>query len=173
MGKKIWIILIVVFLLIASVGAYVYVSYVAEDNSSGSFESSGGSGSSGGSVGVYIPPPVLTKETLPAYFEKQALVQALPDDAVIALDFFDVVNGEWVVDNSYTLKRGSVAAGEATNPDLIITVNSKYLPEFGDFCGAIKKAKAKGDISFDMKLSTAAMMWKYKSVMKYRECFGF
>lgn len=161
MGKKVWIILLVVVFLIASAGAYVYVNYVHIPSSSGS------------SAGVYSPPPILTKETLPAYFEKQALLQALPDDALIALDFFDVVNGEWVVDNSYTLKKGSVTSGEASNPDLIITVNSKYLPEFGDFCGATKKAKANGDIAFDMKLSTASFLWKYKSVANYRECFGF
>ncbi len=163
MGKKVWIVLIILVLLIASAGAYVYVNYF----SAGEPEIvRAGSGNS-------VPAPILTKETLPAYFEQQALVKALPNEAVIALDFFEIKDGEWVVVDSYTLKRGSVTVGEASNPDLVITVASKYLPQFGDFCKATKNAKANGDIAFDMKLSITSMMWKYKSVMKYRECFGF
>ena len=161
MGKKVWIILIIIFLLIASAAAYVYVAYLMPEKSSGS-----NSGSSS-------PAPILTNLTLPAYFEKQKLVQSLPSSAVISLKFYNTENKEKIIGDSYTITKSSVEEKEASNPDLIITVDSKYLPKFGNFCNAVKEARNNGEISFDMKLSKTSMLWKYKSVMKYRDCFGF
>ena len=41
-----------------------------------------------------------------------------------------------------------------------------------DFCNTMKKAKANDDLGYDTKLSSLELAWKFKSMMKYKECFG-
>jgi hypothetical protein len=59
--------------------------------------------------------------------------------------------------------------------DITMTLSSKYLDGLNtaNFCSAINIAKKNGDLGVYTKLSAPAMMWKFKGMLKYRECLGF
>ena len=57
---------------------------------------------------------------------------------------------------------------------MIISIHSKYVSESYNFCNAIKQANRNGDLSYEVNpdLSKASLLWKYKSMMKYKDCLG-
>lgn len=107
----------------------------------------------------------VTEQTFPAYLSFTSLVQDLPEGAEISFK---------TTDQEYVVKRGSARIGKATNPDMTITVPSKYIPEINSgFCQALTKARANGDLNTEVHLSESALAWKYKSLYGYKACLGF
>jgi len=53
-------------------------------------------------------------------------------------------------------------------------MHSKYLNELTDqnLCSIIRKAKSNNDLGIEMHISYAALLWKYRTVLKYKDCFG-
>ncbi len=84
--------------------------------------------------------PAITKENLGVVFQNSNLVRDLPKNAEIELKLYNFNTGFRQWEESYTIKKGSVVKGEAENPDAIIILDSKYVPELGDFCNTIRKA---------------------------------
>ena len=116
----------------------------------------------------------VTKENLGLYFEQQEIVKDLPKDAVIGFAFYSFSNGERVWEEKYTIRKGSVVKKDYSNenPDMIIYMHSRNFNLFGDVCNAVKTANKNGDLGYDIKISKASLLWKYKKMMGYRECFG-
>ncbi|MDD5628176.1 MAG: hypothetical protein PHU21_03865 [Elusimicrobia bacterium] len=116
---------------------------------------------------------VVTRQSLPAYLEGLAAMKDLPDDANIQLRFYRSASGMRVQENSYVIRKG-VAGGEALDADLEVLLDSKYIPELGaGLCPAIRKARANRDMGFNIRKNSAALLWKYRGVLKYKDCFGF
>lgn len=96
--------------------------------------------------------------------ETDPLVQDLPKKAVISLN----VGG-----NYYTITKSSVVKVKATEPDLTISIPGRYLEEIsGGLCETVKKANANGDLVIQSDLSEGSLAWKYKSMLKYKDCLG-
>lgn len=115
----------------------------------------------------------VTKDNFIQYVQQQKLISELPKDSVISLRLYNFDNGyrEW--EKSYEITRGNIMEGEAQNPDFDIIIHSKYIEDAArDICAAVKKADANGDFAADTEMSTLSIMWKYKSILEYRECFG-
>lgn len=119
-------------------------------------------------------PTPITYSNLAYVLSRNSMIQALPESSVILLKFYNFNSGERQWEKSYILTKGSVREGTA-NADLIILLHSKYLAELSEnnLCNIIQKAKANGDFGTEMQLSTASFMWRYKSMMGYKSCFGF
>lgn len=116
----------------------------------------------------------LTKENFYLYLQQQELVQNLPKDAVISLKLYNVSSGTKQLEKSYIIKRASVIEGDLNNSDMEIAIDSKYLDDFSrDMCSAIKNASNNGEMTTEIKLSKTALLWKYKSMLGYKDCFGF
>lgn len=103
-----------------------------------------------------------------------SIVRDLPADAVLQLKFYNYDSGSQEWEKSFVMKRGLVVDGSVDGADIVLSLNSKYLNELTNknFCDVIKKANSNGDLGFESSLSTAGLAWKFKSVMKYKDCFG-
>ncbi|MFA5259560.1 MAG: hypothetical protein WC979_08410 [Candidatus Pacearchaeota archaeon] len=164
--KKIWIIAVIIIVLL-SLGGFWYIKHLnskelvlkelprTPQSNTGTYE-----------------PIVITKENLPDFFKVQGFVQDFPSDGVVLVKLYSFESGERVYEESYVIKKGSVEKGSVENADITIILSSKYVPELGDFCGAVKKAKQNGDIGFETSMGKVALAWKYKGMTKYKDCFG-
>ena len=103
------------------------------------------------------------------------MIKDLPSDAVLLLRFYNFNSGERAWEKSYVLRKSEVKEGFVDKADLTLALHSKYLSQLttDNFCSIIKSAKQNGDLGAYSELSTAALLWKFKSMLKYRECFGF
>lgn len=127
---------------------------------------------------------VINKENLGNYLEKQNIIKDLPKDAVILVRLYNLNSGSRQLEEEYLIKKSEVRKinsksadleeiGNSDNPDIIIYLNSKYVPELKDLCSAIKNAKTNNDLSFESKISNIRFLWKYGGMFKYRRCLGF
>jgi len=96
--------------------------------------------------------------------ETDPIIQELPAKSVIALK---------VGSQDYTITKSSVVKVKAIEPDLTISIPGSYLSSLnGGLCETVKKANDAGDLIITSDLSKASLTWKYKSMMKYKDCFG-
>ncbi|MBS3076158.1 hypothetical protein J4481_00250 [Candidatus Pacearchaeota archaeon] len=109
---------------------------------------------------------------LPQYLAGQEIIQSLPKNTAIDLKFFDFVNGKRVWLREYSLENGKILEQKMESPEIIISLHSKYLAGLyqEDFCAVLKNANTNGDLGFETDLSTASLLWKFKSIIKYKEC---
>lgn len=107
---------------------------------------------------------IIDKNNFNLYLQQQQIVKDLPKDAAISFVIDEV---------SYSLNKGVVVKGKASNPDLEITLPSKYVPMMGDFCNAVKTANKNRDLGVKLNIGRAAFLWKYRGVLKYKSCLGF
>lgn len=91
-------------------------------------------------------------------------VQALPDSAVI----------EFKTDTkTYTIGSGSVELGTPSNPDMTLTLPSRYINELlEDFCSTLEIANKKRDLGLTWHISTFKAGLKYSGMLKYKSCLG-
>ncbi len=115
----------------------------------------------------------VTKENFPVYLENQNVIKELPKDAVISLRLYNFDSGERQWEESYIITKNSVEVGETSDADIEIIVSSKYIPQLGNLCSAVQNAKANGDLEYEYNIGKTKLLWKYKSMMKHKNCFGF
>lgn len=118
-------------------------------------------------------PVTITQENFPGYLQKQQIIQELPKSAVISLRIYNFDTGErtWVGD--YTITKGSVLKGLPESPDAEVIIHSKYAGKLvSNFCQAIQQAKTNGDFAFELKTDKTSLLWKYRGMMKYKDCFA-
>ena len=125
------------------------------------------------------PPPSVVEVPpnfagLPGKLSSDPMVQEFPEKASIALRFFTFINGNRVWQNEYIIRKGSVVEGKAQSPDVIANLHSKYVDRFysEDFCTVVQAAKSNGDLGFDTSLGEFSLLWKFKSIAKYRHCIS-
>jgi hypothetical protein len=163
MRKILWIIVGIIMGLLIAGGAYAYIFMNSKPvNNVNNSEN----------VGVPVKPVVITKENLPLYIQGQQMVKDLPGNAVIGLKLYNFDTGERQWEESYVISKGKVEIGNTDSCDIVIVLNSKYVPELGNFCGAVQKAKTNGDFRIETSMGETALMWKFKGMMKYKSCLG-
>ncbi|HRZ85576.1 MAG TPA: hypothetical protein P5277_02240 [Candidatus Paceibacterota bacterium] len=109
---------------------------------------------------------------LEKYLASQPIINDLPNNGLIVLKFYGSED-KTVIDKSYILEKNSVKEGSSNNADIVILVNSKYIGEIKNgLCETVKKANVNGDISVELNMKYSTLMWKYKSLLKYKDCFG-
>lgn len=123
-----------------------------------------------------VPAPVhkaVDYSTLTSDLLRSDIVQDLPKGALLRLQFYNFNSGvrEW--ERSYNLGKDSVEEGSAAG-DIQIIMDSKYVREFKTrgACAVLTSANNNGDFGADTEMSDSALIWKYKSMMKYRDCLG-
>ena len=107
----------------------------------------------------------LTKEGFADYLEKHILIKELPEGSDISLK----LNGY-----SYSLSQGVVEESSNSESDLEISIPEDYIAKIGEegLCSAMSEGLDSGEIEVKTELSESELVWKYKDVLKYRECFG-
>jgi hypothetical protein len=119
--------------------------------------------------------PYITYANIEQQLSQNDIVKDLPENAVLLLQFYNFKTGFRVWEKSYILKKNYVKEGSIENPDLTITLSSKYLGQMtpGNFCNVIQIARANNDLGIYTELSNTQLLWKFKSMYEYRECLGF
>ena len=110
-------------------------------------------------------PVLLTPENLPAYLENLNIVEDVPKKADIQLNFGDM---------KYNIKGADVTSGKSNNPDITISLPEPYINKIGEegVCNALSEAIQKNEIKIETSLSNAELLWKYKGLLKYKECIS-
>jgi hypothetical protein len=125
--------------------------------------------------GVSVPPIDITYENIEPMLSKSSLIRDLPDDSTLMLRFYNFDTGERQWERSYVLQTGNVKEGTITNADITFHLHSKYLEPLTNqnFCSVIQQAKRNSDLGIETELSKTKLAWKFKSIVKYRDCLGF
>lgn len=161
-SQKKWIIfLIIAILLVLGALAYVYFFYIRAPASSSGYEAN-------------TPTVAITYNNFAQVMNSNPMVQAIPDDSSILLEFYNYNSGERQVEKSYILKNDGIEEGILGNPEVTLSLNSKYLDGLTNknFCTMISQANTAGDLGFESALSTTEIAWKFKSMYTYKDCLG-
>lgn len=100
------------------------------------------------------------------------ITKKIPEDAPISIKFFDFKGNTRIWQDEFIIAKGK----EVDKKPLVkLTLYSEYIPKLNktNFCEITKKAKNNKDLGFSTDVSKTKLMWKYKSLLEYRECFGF
>lgn len=119
------------------------------------------------------PATSITYQNLAPELSKNTIIKAIPEGSTILLKFYNFDSGEREWEKSYILKKGSITEGES-DAEIVLSLHSDYLKGLTNtnFCSVIQKANQNGDLGFETDLSKTALLWKFKSMMNYKECFG-
>jgi len=113
---------------------------------------------------AFTLPVIVTEESLSSYLAMNQVIQDLPTNAAISLR---------TSSKEYVITRGKVVEGKAASPDVTISIPSTYITEFSNgFCSTLDKANKNKDLAVVLHSSQTALAWKYRTLYKYRECFG-
>ena len=115
----------------------------------------------------------ITYENIEDVLSGNDMIKRLPENSEVSLKFYNFNTGSRVWEKSYVLKKGLVEEGASINSDITLSVHSKYFNELTDqnLCSTIKKAKNNNDLATEIHISYAALLWKYRSALKYKDCF--
>jgi len=100
-------------------------------------------------------------------------VKALPDNSIIALNFYDFVDGKRIWLNEVLVgKEGIVKDGE---PDMKLMMHARYVSQLNgtNLCDVINNAKTNGEMWVESEQSNTKLFFKYAGMMKYKDCLGF
>jgi len=101
------------------------------------------------------------------------IVKAVPEGSAILLRFYNFDSGQREFEKSYLITTGKIVEGNGDS-EITLLLHSKYLKELTNknFCSIIKKANTNGDLGFETEMSSASLAWKFRSMLKYKECLG-
>lgn len=124
--------------------------------------------------GVFVPVNV-TKENLPSYLMSSSMIKDMPKKANVRLKLYDDSQGERKWEEIYFINENSVkevSSDDNEKVDVEIYLDSNYISELGlrELCSSIKKAKVNGKLGTELKISKVSFLWKYREMMKYKDC---
>lgn len=161
--------MIFIIVIALVVGAVIGLSIFQKKNIGGNVISLNAGVKSSSNVNSQLV--VITKDNLAGFLQAQQLIKDIPDKGVFILKLYNFNSGNRQIENSYVLKKGDVKRGDGEG-DAVIYLHSKYVSQLGYFCAAMRSAKQNGDLGYETKMSEISFMWKYKSLLKYKSCFG-
>lgn len=100
------------------------------------------------------------------------MLDKIPQDHPITLQFYYFEGGRRVSLRKFILGPGGKVDGQES--DLKILLDRNYISDFetDSFCDVIKAAKSAGHLGTRSELSSTKLLWRYKSLMEYKDCFG-
>lgn len=106
---------------------------------------------------------------------KNSVIKALPSDSKILIKFFHFEGDTRVIERTYIASEGSLKEGGLENSDLIINIASEYLNKMTtkNVCAVLTQARKNGDLGIELVASETSLAWKYKSIVRYRDCLEY
>ena len=115
-------------------------------------------------------------ERLKSVMENQPLVLDVPKAGKISLRFFHFTEGCRIYDKSYVISDGKITEGGGSDADIFVTLASSYVDRItqDNFCDIVKEARANDGLGqwTSEDVSEATLLWRYKGMLKYKECLG-
>ncbi len=99
-------------------------------------------------------------------------IKDVPKNNPISIRFYYFENGSRIWQDRFYMAEGELI--DTTDTGMEIVINSKYIKDLGEneLCSVIQDAKSKGDLGTRTDYSETQLMWKYKSMLGHRDCFG-
>lgn len=121
-----------------------------------------------------VPEVRITYQNFEEQLAQQGLVRDMPEDGIMVLRFYRESESGRTWENSYVLRQSLVEKGNDEFADIFISMDSKYLETLTNknLCSTISEAKQEGDVLVEFTLSQKSLAWKYRSMLKYKECLG-
>ncbi len=112
-------------------------------------------------------------DRLETVMSEQQIVKDVPSAGKISLKFYHFAEGCRIWDNSYILNEGQIKEGGGES-DIQLWIASSYVDKItaDNFCDIIKEARANGELGQDATAGEATLLWRYKGMLKYKECLG-
>ena len=103
--------------------------------------------------------------SLAEFLQGSEFVADMPKKGIIGLN---------VGKSMLTIKKDLVLEEEAVDADIYIYLEESYLDEMKrrDICEVLSEAFDEGGVYTETSLSKAELSWKYKGMLKYRDCLG-
>jgi len=100
-------------------------------------------------------------------------IKDVPKKEPISLRFFSFENGQRIWQDGFLIGENQLLT--EGNPSISLILHSKYISELNqeNLCGVIQRANKNGDLGFYSEHNKAKLLWKYKSMLPHRGCFGF
>jgi hypothetical protein len=177
--KKIAVVIIVILVTAITTAFLVYDVYFKEEpvkktTSSSSSKSSGPSVPSRCSLvaknDTYVRPDF---QRLKQAMQNQQIVKDVPESGSISLRFFHFTDGCRIYDKSYIISDGKITEGGG-KADIYVILRSDYAEKItgSNFCDVVKQSRDNGDLGQWSEIGEATLLWRYKGMLKYRECLG-
>jgi len=99
-------------------------------------------------------------------------VKDIPENNPISIRFYYFENGSRVWQDRFYMAEGKII--EKTSTGMEIIMSSEYIGDLEEkeICSVVKEAKSNGDLGLETEYSKSKLMWKYRSMMEHRDCFG-
>jgi hypothetical protein len=106
--------------------------------------------------------------------EGEELVKKVPSNGNIRLRFYHFAGNCRIYDAAFLLQDGKVLASNPSIPDIDIWMHSDYVPKFtgGNMCDLTAEAKSTDNLGYLSNIGTVTLLWRYKGLVGYRDCFG-
>ncbi len=159
MSKK-GVIILVIIVVLLGIAVYVFSPFIMSGRNN--------------AYSANIPEVKITYDNFEEQLMRQSLVQDIPENGAMVLRFYNYNSGAQVWENSYILRKGNVQKGTLEEVDIAISMHGKYLETLTNknLCATIISAKESGDVAVETSLSQASLAWKYRSMLRYKECLG-
>ena len=124
-------------------------------------------------LGNPTPTINVSYENFAEVISKNSMIKALPKDEKILLRFYDFNSGERTFDKSYYLSAGRIEETKDESAEIVVLMHSKYMNGLTNknLCSTFKKANQNRDFGIESSLSDVKMAWKFRALMKYKDCF--
>lgn len=178
--KKIAVGLLVAILITAFItGVLFYNSYIKEESSPAASTSA----SSASSVPSQPSRCSLVAQNdsyarpdfgrLKNVMQTQQIVKDVPEKGKISLRLFHFTDGCRIYDKSYMLSNGKIAESRE-EADIYIILHSNYVDKITEtnFCDIVKESRNNGDLGQWSDVGEATLLWRYRGMLKYKECLG-
>jgi hypothetical protein len=118
------------------------------------------------------PKPVDYSNFIPTVLANE-MISDLPKDGSISLNTFNFNTGERQIEKTYLLKKDSVVESKEA-ADIYVNFHSKYVNQVtqNNLCEILTKANNNGDFGAWTELEESTLIWRYKGMLKYRDCLG-
>lgn len=170
--RKISLVFWALFLILTAF--VLFHAYKSNSSQASQTNNGGGSSTSSSSNQVrFVPLTDEQRQKVESTILSEDFVNSIPEKDPISLRFFYFENGSRVWQDTFYMADGKIL--NSASPGIKLTLHSKYIDELGkeDLCNVIQTANANRDLGFDSPYSNSKLLWKYKSLLKYRDCFGF
>ncbi|OGJ20570.1 hypothetical protein A3K73_05290 [Candidatus Pacearchaeota archaeon RBG_13_36_9] len=175
-SKKLIVGIIIIFIVLAIVGTSAYIFYFKESKPAAVSTPSTSVPSGPSRCSLVAKNDTYTEpdfDRLKNVMQEQQIVKDVPSAGKISLKFYHFAEGCRIWDKSYILSDGKITEGGGES-DIQLWIASSYVDRITEtnFCDIIKEARASGDLGQDATAGEATLLWRYKSMLKYRECLG-
>tara|TARA_Y100000310_G_C20542834_1_gene744163 strand:+ start:316 stop:873 length:558 start_codon:yes stop_codon:yes gene_type:complete len=112
-------------------------------------------------------------EELKTQFKEEQIIKDLPKNGNIRLGFYHFIGKRRKWDKIYYITKDQIEE-KNLEADINLWIHSDYVNQFDgtNLCEIIKKAKANDDVSNSLNIGTYSFLWKYSSIMKYKDCLN-